>query len=370
MLRSDYVQSEEKSSIKDSFLRIILKIAALDIAFLILFRIALILIPHQESRSIFYININFSFIIACLAWMNLKKSKVNRQILFILALWKTSEIIHSVFYLLTTHVFSEQVVWINYHMWYINFTSFQFFFTLYIFFLSIFPHKTNKFYFSWSAFLTFSVVLINYVPIFVSGDYIQEELDPLFRKSYYMHIINFCLLVVFWHQYTQSKLIFSEYLSSILSVHTVLIGLEILHSFSYQNGFIFVYFAQYFNAILYTIFTVLLVARLNYLDKPESIENENYVQNYYMLHGFIDKPRKGLLITFYTGMNKTALIIATFVMIFLGIYLFFYDRFEIFIKLNILILILAFIISIILAILTWHKRWYDAMGFLFKKKKR
>jgi hypothetical protein len=56
-------------------------------------------------------------------------------------------------------------------------------------------------------------------------------------------------------------------------------------------------------------------------------------------------------------------------MVFLGAYLFTYDRFEIFIKLNFLLLILAAIISGILAILTWHKRWYDAMGFLFKNQK-
>ena len=58
------------------------------------------------------------------------------------------------------------------------------------------------------------------------------------------------------------------------------------------------------------------------------------------------------------------------VMSLLGVYLFSYDNFQIFIKLNILILILATIISAILAIVTWQKRWYDAMGFFFKKPKK
>ncbi len=353
---------------KDNLLKIILKILAIDILFLILLRLALIFIPHTENRPIFYININFSFIIACLAWMNLKKSTINRPILIILGIWKTSEIIHAVIYLLTTSLFSVHMVYINYHMYYINFTSFQLFLTLYLFILSIYPYKTNKNYLFWSIILTTLISTINYLPIFVSGEY-YNELDVLFKRSYYMHIINFCLLVVFWHQYTQSRLIFSEHLSSLISVYTVLIGLEILHAFSYQNDYLFAYFAQYFNAILYTIFTILLIVRLNYLNKPESKENENYIENYYMLHGFIDKPRKGILITFYSGINKTALIISIVVMVFLGVYLFSYDRFEIFIKLNILILILAAIISGILAIVTWHKRWYDAMGFLFKKQK-
>jgi presenilin-like A22 family membrane protease len=114
---------------------------------------------------------------------------------------------------------------------------------------------------------------------------------------------------------------------------------------------------------------MLWIFRLNYLNEPESDENENYIENYYMLHGFIEKPRIGILVTFYSGINKTAFIIGTSVLIFLGVYLFFYNKFEIFIRLNILILIIALIISIILAIVTWHKRWYDAMGFLFKKQK-
>jgi hypothetical protein len=175
--------------------------------------------------------------------------------------------------------------------------------------------------------------------------------------------------MVFWHQYTQTKLIFSEYLSSILSIYTISIGLGILHAFSFENDLLFVYFAQYFDSLLYMIFTILWIFRLNYLNNTESLENENYIENYYMLQGFIEKPRKGLLVTFYSGINKAALIIGTLVVIFLGVYLFFYDKFEIFIRLNILILMIALIISTILAIATWHKRWYDAMGFLFKKQK-
>ena len=86
--------------------------------------------------------------------------------------------------------------------------------------------------------------------------------------------------------------------------------------------------------------------------------------------GFIEKPRKGLLITFYSSLNKSAVIFTLVSMILLGVYLFSYDNFQIFIKLNILILVLAAIISAILAIVTWQKRWYDAMGFFFKKQKK
>jgi cell division protein FtsW (lipid II flippase) len=122
--------------------------------------------------------------------------------------------------------------------------------------------------------------------------------------------------------------------------------------------------------MLYIILIVLWIVRLNYLQKPESKDNEDYIENYYMLQGFVNKPRKGLLVMFYSTMNRTAIIITIMVMIFLGIYLFSYDKFDIFIKLNILILLLAIFISAILAIVTWYKRWYDGMGFLFKKQEK
>jgi hypothetical protein len=202
----------------------------------------------------------------------------------------------------------------------------------------------------------------------ISGEF-KDDLQMVFKQSYYMYIINFALLVVFWHQYTQTKLIFSEYISSVISIYTVLVGLAILHSFSYENDLLFEYLSQYFNAILYSIMTILLVIRLNYLNKPESQENENYIANYYLMQGFIEKPRKGILISFYSSLDRVVVFITILVLILLGIYLFSYDRFEVFIKLNILLLLLAIIISTILAIVTWHKRWYNAIGFLFKKSK-
>jgi hypothetical protein len=261
------------------------------------------------------------------------------------------------------------IVYTTYHIAWVYANSYQLLITFFVFFLSLYPYKEKKYYLHLSILFTLVVSAVLYAPMFISGEYITEEMAPLFIRSYYLSLINFSLLVVFWHQYTKTKLIFSEYLSSVLSVYTVSIGLTILHAFSYENDLLFVYFGQYFELVLYLIFTILWILRLNYLDKPEAIENENYIENYYILQGFIEKPRKGLLVTFYSELNRTALISGTLVVIFLGIYLFFYDNFEIFIRLNILILIIALIISTILAIATWHKRWYDAMGFLFRKQK-
>lgn len=349
-------------------LKIIIKIIAYDLVFLVLLRLALITIPHEEQDLIYYVNLNLQFIIACAAWMNLGKSNVNKPLVILLAIWYTPNIFYIPLYIFSGTLFSENAAWINYHIAYIYITSYQLLVTFYIFILSLYPYKTNKVYLRWSVLLTIIIAGTIYAPIFISGNYLYG-LEHLFQKSYYLHLLNFSLLVVFWHQYTQTKLIFSEYLSSILSVYTVMVGLDILHSFSFENDLLFLYFAQYFNLILYLIIAILWVIRLNYLSTTASKENEDYIQNYYLLQGFVDKPRKGLLVNFYSGLNKTMVITAVLIICFLGVYLFSYDKFEIFIKLNILLLILAIIISAILAIVTWHKRWYDAMGFFFKKQK-
>ena len=370
MLRSVAAQDQKNTSMRDNLPKIILRVIAYDIIFLILLRLAVIIIPHEEQEIVYYVNLNFHFILACLAWMNYRQSRVNKEIVIIFSLYYSVYLFIVLFYIFTNSFFSILAYYIIYHIAYIYSLTFQLFITFYVFFLSLSPFKENKNYLHLSLISTLLISGIIYAPIFITGEFISAEYSAVFLRSYYLSLINFSLLVVFWHQYTQTKLIFSEYLSSILSVYTVSIGLAILHAFSYENDLLFEYLGQYFELILFFIFTILWILRLNYLNEPESHENENYIENYYMLQGFIEKPRKGLLVTFYSGINKTALIIGSIVLIFLGVYLFFYNKFEIFIRLNILILIIAFIISIILAIVTWHKRWYDAMGFLFKKQKQ
>jgi len=362
------IQISEKISVKDNLFKIIQRIIIYDVIFLILLRLALIFIPHEPQEFIYYVNLNFHFVIACLAWMNYRHSRVNKPIILIFSIHYTPYVIIVLLFIFSGSFLSVYGSWIIYHIALIYISSFQLFITFYIFILSLKPYKTKIYYLYTSIVYTFIICLIMYLPIFFNPDFFKT-LEPVLMRSYYLSIINLSLLVVFWHQYTQSKLIFSEYVSSIISIYTILIGMGILHAFSYENDLVFLYFSQYFDSILYLIISILWILRLNYLNKPESDENENYIENYYMLHGFIEKPRKGILVTFYTEINKTALILGSLVLIFLGTYLFFYDKFEIFIRLSILLLIISLVISTILAIATWHKRWYDAMGFLFKKQK-
>jgi hypothetical protein len=348
---------------KDIF-KIISELVLFEFVFLLILKTLYYFIPHPEYEFIYLININLHFIITYLVWRIVKMSKVNRDILIIFGIWPTVSALHSIFFIFSTSNFSEVFNYINYHIINVFTTTYQLFFTFYIFLISIVPHKKRVTILLTA--LTFAIVicLINFAPIFISGQFMYSY-EPLFTKSYLIHILNFCLLIVFWHQYTQSKLIFSEYFSSIISAYTILIGLQIFHMFSAENDLIFYYFGQYFNAIIFLIIIFALFSRWIYLLDPHSKNNERYIENYYFLKGFIDKPRRSAFIEFYSNFKKSHIIISIAVIVLLGIYLFFFNKFEIFIRLNLLILILSVIISLILAILTWYNRWYSSIGFFF-----
>jgi hypothetical protein len=208
-----------------------------------------------------------------------------------------------------------------------------------------------------------------YYPI-ISAVNIEKELVLVYKYNYIVDIINLSLLVVFWHQYTQNKIIFSEYISNILTIYTVMVALEVLYGFSVRNDAVLHNYGQYFNAILNILMIILWSTRLYYLQKPESKRNEHYIENYVMLQGFVDKPRNGFLFELYSKINRSVILIITTFLLMFSVYIIYFREFRNFIKLNLLLLIISLIISTILAIVTWHKRWYNAIGFFFKRRKR
>jgi hypothetical protein len=345
------------------------KIFLFELLFLIILKLLLSFIPHIEHELIYYININLTYIISILCWISFKYSKINRTLTSLIAIWFTTSTPYTILFIFSAPNFSESFNYYNFHVLFIYLNSYQLFLTLYLFFLALFPGRKDKYLISLSIIFSIMITIINFSPIFISGVF-KTSYDPLFSKNYNLQILNFSLLIVFWYNYIRMKLIFSEYLSNVLSIYTVIVGIGILHSFSAQNELLFHYFAQYFNFILYFIIVFLFFIRINYLKNPKSKINEDYVKNYYILRDFVDKPRRGLLIEFYTSLNKNIIYIFIGVMIFLGVYLFFFDRFTVFIRLNILLLVLASIISIILSIITWHKRWYHVIGIFFKKRSK
>ena len=352
-----------------ALIKILVYVAILEFVFLTIIKVLLYTINHYEHEFIYYFNINVYYLITSLIWINFKFSKVNRVLISIFGIWFSISLPYSILFLFSGPNFSSTFNYLNYHILHIFTVSYQLLITLYIFVVSIFPNKSNRQQIFWSLFITIIFVTLNYAPMILNGEY-KYGYEPLFSSSYRIHILNFSLLLIFWHQYTKNKIIFSEYLSNILSIFSILIALEIYEVFSIQNDLIFHYLSQYFTSVLYLIMMILWIIRLYYLFIPKSKENENYIKNYYILHGFVEKPHKGFFVEFYSSLNKKIVITIFSIMIFIGIYFFLFGKFKIFIRLNVLILIMATIISTVLAIITIYNRWYDSIGIFFKKVKR
>jgi len=353
---------------KRPIIKILLQLMIVELLFIAILKMCMNIFPYEEQDLIHYTNINLYFLISFLIWVNLKHSKLNKPILILFGVWFTTHSILSVFFLFYIN-FDYIFNYTFYHIWNVHNSSFHLAITLFLFFFSISPYKKAKLHILWSTLLTLIITVFLYVPLFIDGSYLMSY-DNLFESNFYIYILNFSFLVVFWQQYTQNKVILSEYLSNIITVYTFIIAIEIFFMFSFQNKLIFHFFGVHFNAILNMAMLILLLVRLNYLHHPESRQNEYYIENYDMLYGLIDKPRPGKLFEMYYGLNKFAVFGTMSLLLILGFSLFLFNHFEIFIKLNILILILAIIVSIILAVISWHKRWSDAIGFLFKKRKK
>jgi hypothetical protein len=349
-----------------SIFKIVANLFIFEIIYLIVSKIVFVLFPHQVLGWIYYININLYFLIAVFIWINFKLSDLHKTIIVLQGILFSIIALFSIFALFTIN-FEHTFRYIYYFIMNILFSSIYMMITLHIFFITVSADKSNKKSIVKAIIFTLLVVLINYLPPLVVGNYINDY-ERLFKFDYYIYILNFSFLVVFWQQYTHNKLIFSEYLANILLVHTIIIAMKIFHIFSFQNNLIFHFFSQYFNAILNIIMLLLWIARLYYLYSPESKFNEHYIANYNILHGFIDKPRKGLILALYAYHNRSIGYIVFPVIITVGIVMFVFNNFQIFVKLNILILMLALIISTIMAVIYWQKRWHETIGFFFIKR--
>ena len=110
---------------KDNLIKIILRVIAYDVIFLILLRLAVITIPHESQETIYYINLNFHFILVCLAWMNYRRSKVNKPIILIFSILYIPYILIVLFYIFTSSIFSVLFVWVNYHIAYLYLNSYK-----------------------------------------------------------------------------------------------------------------------------------------------------------------------------------------------------------------------------------------------------
>jgi hypothetical protein len=190
-----------------------------------------------------------------------------------------------------------------------------------------------------------------------------------YQGTYYFNILNLAFLLIFWGYYNQGSFVMSDYIPSILALFTLIIMLEIFHSFNflyapflYENGL-------YFNAMILTGLFLIWVIRIIYLLSDDAKENENYILNYDLLQGFIEKPRMNNINRIIIKYGRRNLIIISIVLlVIVAIPLLNYKPDNVFIKFNILILILSLFVSIIYSMIYIQRRWYNIIGFIFKNR--
>jgi hypothetical protein len=184
-----------------------------------------------------------------------------------------------------------------------------------------------------------------------------------------MNILNLAFLLIIWIYYSQGYFVLSDYLPSIISLYTLVVIIEIFHSFSYLYADGLYLNGLYFNALINIGLIMLWVIRIIYLVSDEAKENENYVINYDLLQGFIEKPRVNNINRIILKYGKRNIIIFSVVLLMIvAIPLLNYKPDNVFIKFNILILILSLFVSIIYTMIYIQKRWYNIIGFIFKNR--
>jgi hypothetical protein len=331
-------------------------------------KIFLPLLQHNPLSWIYHVNINLLFLITFFFWINVFKSTINRLLVLVLS---TTFTLHLILFLLKIFYVN-----FNYSYRYIIYTiaemsSVLIFLSLslFVFFISISPQKREFFNFKWAVIVSVIIGFFIFGPVIMNKKYLELYL-PFLNLNYYINILNFSFLAVFWLQYTRNRFVFSEYLSNIISVYSLLITIEIFHQFSINNNLIFHFLGQYFTAILYALLFIILLMRFEYLLSPQANRNEFYIKNYNMLYGFMDKPYKGVFFEIYHNINHTLLTVFLISMLVMGVILFIYNKFNLFININILILIIGILISIILSIIHWQKHWYETMGFFFRRHQK
>jgi len=355
----------------------IVKIAIQFIFFELLFLFLLVtgfsFLSHREIDFIYYVNINFYFLIACFALLNLKYSKLNR---FLILLFIFSS---AVLATLTTYSFFawpniETTIDYDYYYFiiylYIVVNTLYLFISIYLFIYILKPFKKIRYHLLLAGSITSIVSFTIYYILYSYFDVIDHFTFLLNSTNNFIYWVNFVILLLFWYEFAKQKHNLSEYMANIIAIYTTIIGLELVHIFLIENDLIIHNLGQYFTAVLNLLMLSIWLIRLHYLQSPQAKENEYYIKNYKILYGLVEKPRVGVFEQVYHKLNKRIVLGSLILIGIIGSAMFLLNQFSLFISRNILLLLFALIIFIFFAIIYWDKRWFQGIEFLIKKKKK
>jgi hypothetical protein len=353
--------------------KIFIQFIFFELLFLFLLNLGLTYLTHRDVDSIYYINVNLYYLIACFSFLNFKHSKLNR-FLILLFLVSSALLASITLYVFFAWTGSELNTAYDFYYFYIYLIiviySLLLFISTYLFFYIKKPYKKLRYHILTAGLLTLLFSVSIYLPFLLSFDIINDFAFIINRTNNIIFWINFVILLLFWYEFSKQKHNLSEYMANIIVVYTITIGMELVHIFLNANDIVIHNLGQYFTAILNILMLFIWLVRLNYLQSPQAKENEYYIKNYKILYGLVEKPRVGLFEQTYHKLNRRLIWGLLIVIGIIGSSLFAFSQFDLFISKNIFILLFALIVAIFFAILYWDKRWFQGIEFLIKKKKK
>ncbi|MGD9899295.1 MAG: hypothetical protein AB7T22_09235 [Calditrichaceae bacterium] len=360
----------------NGFLKSLGKLIVIEILYLLFFWIMFSVIPHRAVEVITFLNFNLYFLIFVVIWFSLPFTVANKPLVKLFLLQFLLYAFGPLFLVFVgdeAGFLSDNMANILYIYQYILLNGFNLLVTLFIFIYAVLPGKESKIILRRAVILSLIITTGIYFNIIFSVESLGYEnyydyYQKFFTNNYYINILNFSFLFIVWVYYQQGRFIFSDYLTSILSLFTLVIILEIFHSFNLTSGSHYFTYGQYFNVILNSGLLMLWLIRFRYLMTSEAKENERYVINYELLHGYVEKPRRGILTNLAIRIGRRNLLIsAVGLMLILAIPVIALDKQNSFVRLNILILTISLLVLIISGFVYLQRRWFKSIGFLFKK---
>ncbi len=331
-----------------------------------------------DAAPVQYFNVSAYFFMFLISLYSLRLAIANRP-LVILLLIQFFLLAVMPLILIASRAYSYNLDMLMYRLDSIILSAGSILITTYMFFYAISPssEKTKSHIFAALFITTFIIVLIYFdVKLFINY---EELVDTEFYKSFevirirnnYIYILNFSFLLFVWYIYNQRQFILSEYLPSILSLHTLMIINEVYHftnSAEATSNFIE---ALYFNALINVGFILILIIRLIYLKDPKNIENEKYVLNYDLLKGYIQKPTNSFWYSLLIKLGKQKFYFGSLVLfLIICIPLLFFGDFSSFMRFNIVLMLGFLAIVMIYAIIYTQRKWYHHIGFLINRKEK
>jgi len=218
--------------------------------------------------------------------------------------------------------------------------------------------------------VAFFAFILNH-KFFLSPSLLENEIiwEEWRKKNDILMIISILLLGVFWYRYYFNKVIFSEYLSSILFIFTLINILEPIHIIAERWNVDNYFKGQMVSLVLNACMLILWYARWVYLNSESSIENERYLMNYHYLSGLVSKPHKGFLSNIAAKSTANVILISFLGIIAVSIFLFVLKKLTIFLFLNSLFITLVVLLALFFSITSIKRDWQNQIKLFMKEKK-